>query len=449
MTRLGGWPARARSLRRSDLARVVLANCSARLLAILGLAAATIAVARIGGPADVGVYALLRMLPGLVGVLCVGGLPGALGYFLADPRRDTPRLWPTLLAILGVGSVLGVSLWLLATPLLRSTFFPDDSLAAIAWAGATVASQLLLTVGKTSLQGLRDRRGGDLVIALEELAFLPCFLLPVLLGMRGTPALVAGLALADLLVALEAWRRVVRHTGWRLGDGVGRPRRDLGTEVLTYGIRGQVGGMITLLNLRLDFAVLGAIAGPAVLGAYAVASKYAELLRLPGTALTWVCYPMLAGMPAAEATRQARRLVAPTLVVNLLAAAPFVLLAGPVIGLFYGDRFDAAVGPAQVLVLGMLVGGAAGVASGYLYGRGRPGLNSWAFGVGLVITVALDLLLIPAYGAMGAAIASTVTYLLTDGTLLFLMRRVGRRSPTRAAGTADTDADADVVGAPT
>ena len=36
------------------------------------------------------------------------------------------------------------------------------------------------------------------------------------------------------------------------------------------------------------------MAGPAVLGAYAVASKYAELLRLPGTALTWVFYPRLA-----------------------------------------------------------------------------------------------------------------------------------------------------------
>ena len=66
----------------------------------------------------------------------------------------------------------------------------------------------------------------------------------------------------------------------------------------------------------------------------------------------------------------------PTLVANLAAALPFVLLAGPVIGLFYGDRFDAAVAPAQLLVVGMLLGGAAGVASGYLYGRGRPGLNS-------------------------------------------------------------------------
>ena len=411
----------------SPLARVVMANCSARLLAILGLAGATIAVARAGGPADVGEYALLRMLPGLLGVLAVGGLPGALGYFLSEQRRHAPGLWPTLLAILGLGSVLGVLAWLVLTPLLVSTFFPGAGLAVIAWAGATVATQLLLTVGKTSLQGLQDRRGGDLVIALEELAFLPCYLVSVLLGVSGTTALVVGLAAADLLVAVEAWRRVARRTGWRPRRRIARPRRDLGREVLTYGVRGQVGGMMTLLNLRLDFAVLGAMAGPAVLGAYAVASKYAELLRLPGTALTWVTYPRLAAMPAQEAGRSARRLVGPTLAANLVAALPFVLLAGPVMSLFYGDKFASAVVPARILVVGMLLGGAAGVASGFLYGRGRPGLNSWALGLGVVLTVILDIVLIPTYGVNGAAIASTVTYLLTDGALVVLLLRVSRR----------------------
>jgi O-antigen/teichoic acid export membrane protein len=293
----------------------------------------------------------------------------------------------------------------------------------------------VLTVGKTSLQGLQDRRGGDLVIAAEEVAFLPCYLVPVLLGMDGLAAIVVGLAAADLLVAVEAWRRVARRVGVSRPIRLARPRKDLARDVLTYGVRGQVGGMITLLNLRLDFAVLGAMAGPAVLGSYAVASKYAELLRLPGTALTWVCYPKLAGMPAREAATLSRRLVAPTIVANLVAALPFVLLAGPVIGLFYGSRFDAAVAPAQLLVVGMLLGGAAGVASGYLYGRGRPGLNSWALGLGLALTVVLDLLLIPAYGVMGAAAASTATYLLADAALITLLFRVSSREAQQTPTT--------------
>ena len=39
----------------------------------------------------------------------------------------------------------------------------------------------------------------------------------------------------------------------------------------------------------------------------------------------------------------------------------------------------------------------------------------------------LDLLLIPRYGVMGAAAASTATYLLADAALITLLFRVSRR----------------------
>lgn len=418
----------------SELFRTVLANCSARGLAILGVTLATILVARVGGPSAVGEYALLRILPGLVGVLCVAGLPGALAYFLAAPRRSLPRLWPTLAVIAAVGAVVGTLVWVAAAPVLAKAFFPHESPVVIAVAGTTVSTQLMLTVGKTALQGLEDRRGGDVVIAAEELAFLPCYVLPLLAGVHGLAAIVVGLALADLVVAVEAWRRVSRRLGWvRLGlarDGRGwwgRPDHLLGRRVMSYGLRGQVGGLITLLNLRLDFAILGAMAGPAVLGAYAVASKYAELLRLPGTALTWVCYPRLASLGEADAARQARRMLRPALLGIVAAAIPVALLASPVMRLLYGAEFAPAIDPARVLLVGMLLAGASGVASAYLYGRGSPGLNSLVLGLGLVVTVVLDLLLIPRFGAMGAAIASTAAYLCTDALLVGLLLRLSRR----------------------
>jgi O-antigen/teichoic acid export membrane protein len=429
-TRLDG----PRSTGSGELIRTVLANCSARVLAMLGLALATVVVARFGGPAAVGEYALLRMLPGLVGVLSVAGLPGALAYFLAEPRRGTPRLWPTLVAIGAVGAGLGTLVWLAATPVLSTTFFPDSSWVTIAAAAVTVPTQLMLTIGKTALQGLEDRRGGDVVIAAEEISFLPCYLLPIAVGVQGTAAIVAALALADLAVAVEAWRRVARRLGWRrlglagAGHGwFGRPDRRLGRQVASYGLRGQLGGLITLLNLRLDFAILGAMAGPAVLGAYAVASKYAELLRLPGTAITWVTYPRLAGLDAPSAARRARRMIRPTLLGVVLAEVPLLLLSAPVIRLLYGAQFEPAIAPARVLLAGMALAGASGVASGLLYGRGSPGLNSLVLGLGLGITVVLDLLLIPRHGAMGAAVASTAAYLSTDAVLVAVLLRLSAR----------------------
>lgn len=425
---------------RRGFTRTLLANCTARVLAIVGVSLASIMVARVGGPEAVGSYALLRILPGLLGVLCVAGLPGSMSYFLGPAHRRDLGLWPTIMAILGSGALLGLVAWLVLAPTLQRTFFDADTVRVVAVGGAAVATQLVLTVSKTALQGLGDRRGGDVVIAAEELVFLPAYAAVLATGTDGTLAMIAGLVLADLLVAADGWRRVARALGWRrLGlcrapEGWwGRPRRGLAREIAVFGSKGQLGGMMTLLNLRLDFAILGALAGPAVLGAYAVASKYAEILRLPGTALTWVTYPEFAGMPLATAVARARRLLPPTLLGLVLAAGPLLLLSGPVIRALYGSDFHDAVAPARILVLGMLLGGTAGVASGFLYGRGRPGRNSLALALGLVVTTVLDVLLIPRFGAVGAAYASMTAYLVSDGTLTVMLLRHGRTTRARAA----------------
>ncbi|MFY9914164.1 MAG: polysaccharide biosynthesis C-terminal domain-containing protein [Nocardioidaceae bacterium] len=431
---------RVRQLLLGGLTRSVSRNITARLLAILGLTLSTIFIARSSGSSGVGVYALLRVMPGLFGVLAVCGLPGALAFFLSPPRRDRAGMWPTILVVMVVGSAVGVLAWLALAPILAHTFFPGDSSLLIGLASVTVASQLFLTVGKTALQGLEDRRGSDTVIAAEELAFLPCFAIALAGGLNGTAAVLVGLAGADLVVGLDAWRRVSRNLGWRRGGLAreplgwwGRPDRALARQIVSYGLRGQVGGVILLLNLRLDFAILGAIAGPAVLGSYAIASKYAELLKLPGVAITWVTYPSLAKNKPHEMARRARAMLKPAAALVAVAAVPLLFLAHPVLVVLYGREFASATGPAQILILGLVLSGASGVASGFLYGRGRPGANSLALGVGLVVTLVLDLLLIPKYGVTGAAWASTTAYLVGDAilvTMLLAMSAPARRAPS-------------------
>lgn len=418
-----------------SLWRQVVGNVSARVIAIVGLTAATIMVARAGGASAVGSYALLRMLPALVGVLAVLGLPGAMAYFLSPAREERTRLWPTIAALAAAGALAGTAAWMMLVPLLHAAFFPLDTKLVVAAAGLTVATQLVVTLGKTALQGLEDRRGADLAIAAEEVAFVPLYAVALASDGPGSIGVVYALIGADLVVGLWAWRRIARALHWRRGGLAraprgfwNRPDPRLARSIASYGIRGQVGGLLTLLNARLDFAILAAWSGPAVLGSYAVASKYAELLRLPSLALTWIAYPRLAKLDAATAARRAVAMARPALVAVALAAVPVFVLAGPVTRLLYGEGFDSAVLPAHVLIAGMVLSGGAGAASGYLYSRGRPGLNSTVLAVGLGLTVVLDLLLIPRHGALGAAVASATAYLVCDAVLVLVLVRMGRKA---------------------
>jgi O-antigen/teichoic acid export membrane protein len=60
-----------------------------------------------------------------------------------------------------------------------------------------------------------------------------------------------------------------------------------------------------------------------------------------------------------------------------------------------------------------------------MYGIGRPGLNSVGLGAGLIATLVLDILLIPRFGATGAAVASAVAYTTSTLALIWFFLHLG------------------------
>jgi O-antigen/teichoic acid export membrane protein len=176
------------------------------------------------------------------------------------------------------------------------------------------------------------------------------------------------------------------------------------------------------------------LTGPAVLGVYAIASKFAELLKIPPLALTYVLYPKYARDGLRTAAAKARRLLPKAGILTAGAIVPLWFAAAFVIPALYGPDFRAAVAPAQIILVGLALEGVAAVITAFLYGIGRPGLNSWAMAVGLAATILLDLLLIRRVGAIGAASASAVAYASSALALIWLfgwVNRPGRRAVCR------------------
>jgi O-antigen/teichoic acid export membrane protein len=409
--------------RRASRSRTLVAgNLAARLGALVALGIATVVVARVGGPRLVGAFTLLRVLPGLAGVLAAAGLPGAAPFFLSG-RGEDPRLRSTLTALACAGAGAASLGWLVLTPVLYQAFFRTWSVALVLVGALAVFSQLYVAVGKAFLQGTGDLRGANLAIVAEEAAFLPAYLLLLPVD-KGTGTMVAALVAADVVVVAgiaERLRRAGFFRDWR------RPSYPLAREICGYGLRGQLGGLLSLVNLRLDVAILGALTGPAVLGVYAIASKFAELLRLPGLAVNYVLYPAFARSGGGDARARTRALLPAAFGLTALAAIPLGLAAAPLLPLVYGTAFHGAVRPAWILLAGLVGEGVTGLVGAYLYGVRRPGLNSLAIAAGVLVTVVGDLALIPHYGAVGAASASAVAYLVTAGAMLACFGWVGRR----------------------
>lgn len=111
-------------------------------------------------------------------------------------------------------------------------------------------------------------------------------------------------------------------------------------------------------------------------------------------------------------------------ILNLLSlgqSAAFTLLAGPIVGLLYGGEYAAAVPVLRILTWNTAFSMMGAARNVWLLAREKHRLlwriNLW----GAVCSLALNGLLIPRWGAAGAAVASVVTQFFTNVLVGFRM----------------------------
>jgi O-antigen/teichoic acid export membrane protein len=240
--------------------------------------------------------------------------------------------------------------------------------------------------------------------------------------------LTVGTAVATWLAGQAAGTVILVWYAARRTAGFGRPDLRLMRRALAFGLKTHAGRVMLLGNYRLDQWLLGAISGARELGLYSVAVAWAEALWYLPTALKFVQRPDLVRAERKEAVRQAAAgfraaaLVTVVLGVGMAAAAPILCVT------LFGEQFRGSIVELRLLVIGA-PGVVALIACGNaLVAQRRPVLSSLALGSGFLCTIVLDVVLIPPYAGIGAAVASTVAYTAAGVMMsLFFVRALGAR----------------------
>jgi O-antigen/teichoic acid export membrane protein len=237
------------------------------------------------------------------------------------------------------------------------------------------------------------------------------------------PGLTVGRA-ALAWTATEAMRAVVLISLSSRGTILGLPERRLLREEIGFGLRLWVGSLARFLNFRTDQILMGFIATEAALGLYAVAVNVSEvLLYLPSSAAT-ALLPLIARTEPARRGPETLRAFRSVIFVTGAGVAIAALLGPVLLPVVFGDAFDESIIPFLWLLPGTFGFAASAVFSNALVGSSSPGLSSLGPMVSLVLGFALDLALIPPYGATGAAAAASVAFLFGGATALLTYRRV-------------------------
>jgi O-antigen/teichoic acid export membrane protein len=245
----------------------------------------------------------------------------------------------------------------------------------------------------------------------------------LVLALWAGPGLTVGRAALAWTVT-EGLRAAVLIALSNRGTVLGRPSWSLLVEEVGFGLRLWVGSLARFMNFRTDQILMGFIASEAALGFYAVAVNASEvLLYLPSSAAT-ALLPLIARTEPARRGEETLRAFRSVVFVTAAGVAAAALLGPVLLPAVFGDAFDESVTPFLWLLPGTLGFAGSAVFSNALAGSSSPGLSSLGPIVSLVVGLALDLALIPRFGATGAAAAASVAFLAGGATALATYRRV-------------------------
>ncbi|HEX6373487.1 MAG TPA: flippase [Longimicrobium sp.] len=192
-----------------------------------------------------------------------------------------------------------------------------------------------------------------------------------------------------------------------------------------------------LVYLKIDQVMLAQMKGPAEVGVYSVAARVSEIWYfIPATIATSV-FPSLIKARETDDEAYRRRLQHAYTVVVWLAlgiSVTVTLLAGPAVNFLYGEEYRRAAGILAIHVWTCPAIFMAAILSKWLVAEGLFIFSLTRHGLGALVNVGLNFLLIPRYGGEGAAIATLVSYTVSSWLACYTDRRTlpAARMMTRA-----------------
>ncbi len=367
-------------------------------------------VARYLGPAQFGALSYAMALVALVTGIATIGVPEIL---LRDrvrhPEQRRSLMASALLLRLG-GGLAVIAISLIAMAVLR----PGD--------GDGLLLVLIVAIGPLALAfdvvdvGFQAQTRVRTIILLRNAAFVATALLRILAILSGAALpLFAALTSLEFVIAAVLMMQAARRQGLAFGlvDVSTAMMRRLLAESWPLLLRAVAVG----IYFRVDQVLVGQLLGDEAVGRYAVAVRLSEVWNLIPVAI------MAAVAPSLVASQSVSRETYETQLVRLMrllgwGSAGFAVLIGLaapfIIGLLFGPAYAGAV-PVLALHAWAAVAVALGVVSStWLVNAGLARHGLWQALAGGMVSIALNLWLIPRFGIIGAAFAQIASQLVSS-----------------------------------
>jgi O-antigen/teichoic acid export membrane protein len=377
----------------------------------------TLVVARLCGPVELGQFTLSYTILQLLNILALLGLDNLLTRKLATAHADARdaefrSAYFRILRIVLISSVCCALLAYATAGFLAQLVFHEARLEhAIRLMALALPPFSLITLHAAAYRGIKNMTGFGAYRSLIPL-FNAVFLVALL--HRTSEAISVAFILSSILVCIAyllTWSRFLPNSDKQIAPSIST--LDTVGESLPMMITGSV---FFIMNWT-DNLLIGILGSASDVAFYDTAFKLASVSALALMAVNAIQAPLFASAYHRKdmyrlsdlVHRSTRLLFFTTIPVAILT----ILFAKPLLGLF-GEEFVQGIFALKILIAGNVVNALTGSVGILLQMTGQQQAYNRIVLLSSLLAVVLCLVLIPVYGIVGAAVASTAARIIQN-----------------------------------
>ncbi len=384
-----------------------------------------ILLARFMGVEMMGIYSISNSIAQILGNIGKLGLDNGVMHFVSRLRalKQGEVLKATVRRALGLGFMAGCLLagilWFSADLIAAKVFHTSGGPlpTILRYFGLAIPLSVVANIAVSASQGFKVLR--DRAIALQILPGM-ILLAAFLVGVQLTDsweALAYPYIIALTVSAGAGLVLLTRHVAY-IGRGTARPASGL----MSFSIPVLFTTILGNLLFWSDIIMLGILKDIETTGLYQPVARTATMLGVFVAALNAIFGPIVAELHAGDKKNEIRqlfKLVGRWGFMTVLPLVIFLIIYSSKVMLLFGSEFLPSRQALVILAGGQLILATVAGSSMLLLMTGYPRLNLLNNIITLAVNIGANLILIPRYGIIGAAIGSA-----TALTILFVLRSV-------------------------
>jgi O-antigen/teichoic acid export membrane protein len=365
--------------------------------------------ARLLGPAGRGQLGLCLMATAAAAVLGGAGIEVPITIWAADGKKESREWLPAVLFGGTAGCLLATGLWVATYWLWKPAFLRGLTPSMGTVVAITIPCTLFFSYTVALLTGRERFTGRGQVLVVDQVINLVAAI--ALVGLWRRSATTGGVANAIGLAAGSLVAVVLLRNTLSMKFSFSSVRRYL-PRALSLGVRAQAGNVATFFNYRLDVFIVNYFLDTSQVGLYAIGVLVSEALWQIPNAIAVALLPRTARTAEAGSIPFTCAVVRHVFLIACASGVAVALFSPFLIPLIFGARFSPSVMVIWWILPGTIALAVGKVMAADLAAREKPEYSSIFATLALIVTVVLDLLLIPRMGITGAALASSVAYIV-------------------------------------